>query len=190
MGTKYQIEVEVDESGHAEDAAQRLIHLELQKALTMNSFGIIAIQVQKKPERGATRRAPAGGVPGAARGRKPVNRPRIEDWIRKNIVAAPATMGSGNGGVDKEGKPTGKVPANRIILQVLATEVGLSMAAVMKVMGELAVEGYVERGYSQGSPYYELIKPLEEEGMVGIRGRADEDEEDDDEEDDEDELDD
>ena len=45
------------------------------------------------------------------------------------------------------------------------------MAAVMKVLSELAQEGYLERGFSAGSPFFELIRPLEEEGKVGVRGR-------------------
>ena len=189
MGKKFQIEVELENAEHIGGGVERMLHLEVQKALTMAQVTINKVEVVEKPQRGATKRAAPGSPSGAPRGRKPVNRPRIEDWIRKNVVAGPAGMASGNGGVGKDGKPLGERPANRIIIQELSTEVGLNVPAVEKVMRELGVEGYVERGYANGSPYYDLVKPLEDEGKVGIRGREDEDEEEDDEEeDDEDEL--
>ncbi|MEG2887221.1 MAG: hypothetical protein RR853_08860, partial [Aurantimicrobium sp.] len=110
-------------------------------------------------------------------GRKPINRPKIEAWIRANVVAGPSTQGTmGLHGVDRTGK-SNMDAKNRVYPHILVLPepegVGLTMPAVTKVLGELDREGYLERGFAAGAPFYELIRELEEEGKVGVRGRAD-----------------
>jgi hypothetical protein len=190
---KYNLTVDleegVDANGEARssDKIENYLRLAVQQALTKANCLINKVEVKKS----AARQAGAPRAKGTA-GRKPINRPRIEAWIRENITAGPSTQGTtGLNGVDKNGRPLKDAP-NRIyphrLLQPMPEGVGLSMPAILKVLGELEVEGYVERGFAAGAPFYELIRPLEEEGKVGIRGRDDDDEVDDEEPDAQDEI--
>lgn len=185
--TKYNLVVDLEEGfndqGEPRDPAkiENYLRLAVQQALTKADCLINKVEVKKS----AARPAGAPRARGTA-GRKPINRPRIEAWIRENITPGPSTQGTtGLNGVDKHGRPLKDAP-NRIyphrLLQPMPDGVGLSMPAILKVLGELEVEGYVERGFAAGAPFYELLRPLEEEGKVGVRGRADDDDEVDDEE--------
>lgn len=173
------LEEGVDDEGNPRNAekVEKYLRIAVQQALTKANCLINKVEVKQSAAR------PAGAPRGqGTAGRKPINRPKIEAWIRANITPAPSSQGTmGLHGVDKEGKP--RVDAsNRVYPHILVLPepdgVGLSMPAVVKVMGELEREGYLERGFAAGAPFYELIRPLEEEGKVGIRGREIEDEED------------
>lgn len=167
---KYNLSVDIDELGETAEEVEKLIRIGVQRVLLANEFLVNSITVKKSEAR------PAGAprAKGTA-GRKPVNRPKVEAWIRKNITAGPSTQGTmGLHGVDKDGRSNMKA-ANRIYPHRLADPVngvGLGMAAITKALGELEGMGYLERGFAAGAPFYELIRPLEEEGMVGVRGRA------------------
>jgi hypothetical protein len=109
----------------------------------------------------------ANGKPG----RKPINRPKIEAWIRENVPVGDSTQGTtGLNGVDRQGKPLidapNRVYPHRLAAPIEAGGVGLSLLAIDKVLKELDVEGYLEKGFASGSPFYEYIKPLHPEGWV------------------------
>lgn len=106
---------------------------------------------------------PAGGKPG----RKPINRPKVESWIRANVQAGDSGIGQGLGGVDREGNV--QTLPNRVFIGKLAMPetmggVGLSLIAIDKVMKELETEGFVERGFAAGSPFFDYIRELHPEG--------------------------
>lgn len=179
---KYVIEVDIEEgvdregNPRSEEKVENYIRLSTQQALVKANCLINSVKVKKSAARVAG--APRGK--GTA-GRKPINRPKIEAWIRRNVEAGPSTQGTtGLNGVDRDGRPLIE-SKNRIyphiLLQPEPEGVGLSMPAIVKVMGELEIEGYVERGFAAGSPFYELIRPLEEDGQVGVRGREIDDDE-------------
>lgn len=167
---KYNINVDLEEGVLEEADIEKIIRLAVQGALFNEDILINSLGVKKS----AARPAGAPRAKGTA-GRKPVNRPKVEAWIRKNVTAGPSTQGTmGLHGVDKDGRSNMKA-ANRIYPHRLADPVngvGLGMAAITKALGELEGMGYLERGFAAGAPFYELIRPLEEEGMVGVRGRA------------------
>lgn len=176
--TKYVLEIEIDEGvtkdnePRTEEQLIKYLQLTTQQALTRAECIIHSVKVRT----GAAARSASGPRTTGTPGRKPINRPKIERWIRENIVAAPSTQGTvGLEGVDREGKPLNKVARNRVYIHMLAAPepegVGLSLPAIQKVLSELEVEGYLERGFARGAPFYELIRPLEEEGKVGVRGR-------------------
>ena len=172
--TKYNFSIEAANLGNYADdeALQESIALAVSKALVLEDVLVLKIDIKKPGQGGGLATGPRDS---STPGRKPINRPKIENWIRENVVAGPSTQGTvGLEGVDKEGKSLGK-GKNRVYPHTLVMPapdgVGLQMQAVMKVLGELAQEGYLERGFSAGSPFFELIRPLEEEGKVGVRGR-------------------
>ena len=172
--TKYNFSIEAANLGNYADdeALQESIALAVSKALVLEDVLVLKIDIKKPGQGGGLTTGPRDS---STPGRKPINRPKIENWIRENVVAGPSTQGTvGLEGVDREGKSLGK-GKNRVYPHTLVKPapegVGLQMAAVMKVLGELAQEGYLERGFSAGSPFFELIRPLEEEGKVGVRGR-------------------
>lgn len=172
--TKYNFSIEAANLGNFADdeALQETIALAVSKALVLEDVLVLKIDIKKPGQGGGLTTGPRDS---STPGRKPINRPKIENWIRENVVAGPSTQGTvGLEGVDREGKSLGK-GKNRVYPHTLVKPapegVGLQMAAVMKVLGELAQEGYLERGFSAGSPFFELIRPLEEEGKVGVRGR-------------------
>ena len=172
--TKYNFSIEAANLGNFADdeALQGAIALAVSKALVLEDVLVLKIDIKKPGQGGGLTTGPRDS---STPGRKPINRPKIENWIRENVVAGPSTQGTvGLEGVDKEGKSLGK-GKNRVYPHTLVKPapegVGLQMAAVMKVLGELSQEGYLERGFSAGSPFFELIRPLEEEGKVGVRGR-------------------
>lgn len=177
---KYSIVLDIEEGKRADGTDRsteqmvKYLQLTIQQALTRSDSLIKSVTVKEhKAGAGGTRSVP--GAAGGVRGRKPVNRPKIENWIRKNVTAGPSTQGTtGLNGVDRQGKPLIDSP-NRVYPHRLAAPepdgVGLSLLAIDKVLKELEVEGYLERGFASGSPFYELIRPLEDEGQVGVRGR-------------------
>jgi len=177
--TKYTITLELEEgvnkaTGEARSSEQmvKYIQLSLQQAITRADVLLLRADVKEG------KASAAGGSTGrtsSTRGRKPTNRPKIEQWIRENVTAGPSTQGtSGLNGVDHEGKPLIDSP-NRVYIHRLMADppegTGVSMLGIQKVLAELDAEGYLERGFAAGAPFYELIRPLEEPGMVGIRGR-------------------
>ena len=178
--TKYTITLELDEgvdkaTGEPRDAEKviKYIQLSLQQAVTRADVLLLRSEVKEgKASAAGGSSARSGSTPG----RKPTNRPKVEDWIRRNIVAGPSNQGTvGLEGVDRNGFP--KDLPNRVFVHRLALPVeeggcGVSKLGIQKVLGELEVEGYLERGFAAGAPFYELIRPLEEEGKVGVRGRA------------------
>jgi hypothetical protein len=181
--SKYTLIIDIEEGVDTEgnprtaDKVEKYLRIAVQQALTKANCLINKVEVKQL----ASRPAGAPRAKGTA-GRKPVNRPKIEAWIRKNVTAGPTTQGTmGLHGVDRTGKSHMDAP-NRVYPHVLVLPepegVGLSMPAVMKVLAELDVEGYLERGFAAGAPFYELIRPLEEEGQVGMRGREETDNED------------
>lgn len=190
---KYTITIDIEEGKKADGSdrtAEQMIkylQLSIQQALTKADSLINRVDVKEsKVGAGGTRSVP--GSQSGVRGRKPVNRPKIERWIREHVTAGPSTQGTtGLNGVDRQGKPLIDSP-NRIYIHRLAAPepegVGLSLMAIDKVLKELEVEGYLERGFASGAPFYELIRPLEEEGQVGVRGRPIEDDEEEEEEED------
>lgn len=174
---KYNIQIDIEEGVDGEgnprtaEKVEKYLRIALQQALTKAECVINRVDVKQSVAR------PAGAPrdKGTA-GRKPVNRPKIEAWIRANIKAGPSTQGTtGLNGVDRQGKPLIDAP-NRIYthrLMAPAPEgVGLPLPSIEKVMRELDVEGYVERGFASGAPFYELIRDLEDDGEVGVRGQA------------------
>ena len=167
---KYNINVDLEEGVLTEADVEKVIRMAVQGALFNEDILINSIGVKKS----LARQAGEPRAKGTA-GRKPVNRPKVEAWIRANVTAGPSTQGTmGLHGVDKDGRSNMKA-ANRIYPHRLADPVngvGLGMAAITKALGELEGMGYLERGFAAGAPFYELIRPLEEEGMVGVRGRA------------------
>ena len=172
--TKYNFSIEAANLGNYADdeALQESIALAVSKALVLEDVLVLKIDIKKPGQSGSLTTGPRDA---STPGRKPINRPKIENWIRDNIIAGPSTQGTvGLEGVDKEGKALRRAE-NRVYPHMLVMPapdgVGLQMQAVMKVLGELAQEGYLERGFSSGSPFFELIRPLEEEGKVGVRGR-------------------
>lgn len=178
--SKYQIILDIDE-GKRSDGSDRTteqmikyLQLTVQQALTKSDSLINKFEIKEyRSGSGGTKSTPGGN--GGVRGRKPVNRPKVENWIREHVTAGPSTQGTtGLNGVDRKGRPLIDSP-NRVYPHRLAAPepegVGLSLMAIDKVLKELEVEGYLERGFASGSPFYELIRPLEEEGKVGIRGR-------------------
>lgn len=177
--TKYTITLELEEgvnkeTGEPRDAEKiiKYIQLSLQQAITRADVLLLKADVKTgKASVSGGSSARMGSTPG----RKPVNRPKIEQWIRDHITAGPSTQGTvGLAGVDKQGKPLKDSP-NRIYIHRLMADppdgVGISLLGIQKVLGELEREGYLERGFAAGAPFYELIRPLEEPGRVGVRGR-------------------
>lgn len=168
---KYNINVDLEEGDFTTDQIEKIIRLAVQGALFNEDILVNSLGVKQS----AARPAGAPRAKGTA-GRKPVNRPKVEAWIRKNITAGPSTQGTmGLHGVDRDGKSLMKAP-NRIYPHRLADPVngvGLGMAAITKALGELEVFGYLERGFAAGAPFYELIRELPPEGEVGMRGRED-----------------
>lgn len=115
------------------------------------------------------------GTPTAAKGkpgRKPVNRPKVEAWIRANVQVGESTQGTtGLNGVDREGKPLidspNKVYAHRIAAPEEHGGVGLSMVAIKNVLSQLETEGYLEKGFSSGADWWEYVRELHPEGYEG-----------------------
>ncbi|WNO27846.1 hypothetical protein SEA_HUWBERT_97 [Microbacterium phage Huwbert] len=171
------LEEGVDAEGNARDPEkiEKYLRIAVQQALTKANCLINRVEVKQS----AARPAGAPRTKGTA-GRKPINRPKIEAWIREHVTAGPSTQGTmGLHGVDRTGK-SNMDAKNRVYPHILALPepdgVGLTMPAISKVLGELDREGYLERGFAAGAPFYELIRPLEAEGLVGVRGREEDDE--------------
>lgn len=171
--TKYNISIDALNLGNFsdEEALTQYVALAVTKSLAKEDVLITRVDI-KKPGQSAV----IGDRTGSTPGRKPINRPKVEAWIRENIIAGPSTLGTvGLEGVDRQGKPLKDAP-NRIYPHRLAAPepegVGLSLLAIDKVLRELDVEGYVSRGFAAGSPFYELVRPLDEPGKVGIRGNG------------------
>lgn len=177
--TKYTITLDLDEgrnrqTGEARDTDKvvRFIQLSVQQALTRSDVLINRVDVKQGKAGGSTTGPRGSGTPG----RKPINRPKVENWIIAHVEPGPSTQGTvGLQGVDKKGRPL-QDAKNRIYIHRLAAPepegTGLSLVAIDKVLRELEVEGYLERGYAAGAPFYEYIRPLEGNGQTGIRGRA------------------
>lgn len=177
--TKYTIVLELEEgvdknTGEPRDSEKIVKYLQLSLQQAITRADVILLRADVKEGKASA----AGGSSarnGSTPGRKPVNRPKIEQWIRENVTAGPSTQGTtGLNGVDKQGKPLIDSP-NRIYMHRLMANppegVGISLIGIQKVLGELEREGYLERGFASGAPFYELIRPLEEPGKVGVRGR-------------------
>lgn len=115
------------------------------------------------------------GKPTAAKGkpgRKPVNRPKVEAWIRANVQVGESTQGTtGLNGVDRSGMPLidspNKIYAHRIAAPEEAGGVGLSMLAIKNVLSQLETEGYLEKGFSSGADWWEYVRELHPEGYEG-----------------------
>jgi len=177
--TKYTIVLELEEgvdktTGEPRDSAKIVKYLQLSLQQAVTRADVILLRAEVKEGKGTARTSLAERN-GSTPGRKPTNRPKIEQWIRDNVTAGPSTQGTvGLMGVDKEGKPRTD-SANRVYIHRLMADppegVGVSMLGIQKVLGELEREGYLERGFAAGAPFYELIRPLEEPGKVGVRGR-------------------
>ena len=174
MGT-YHLQIDIDEGKDSEgkvrspEKIENYLRLSLQQSLTKANCIINKVEVKQKAR-------PAGAPRGkGTAGRKPVNRPKIEAWIRANVTAGPSTQGTtGLNGVDKDGRPLIDAPNRIYVHRLMAPEpegVGLPQPSIEKVLRELDVEGYLERGFAAGAPFYELVRPLEDEGQVGVRGR-------------------
>lgn len=176
--TKYTIVLDLDEGVNSmeqprtPDQVVRYLQLSLQQALTKANVLVHKSEVREGGARqGGGGKAGGNGTPG----RKPTNRPKVEQWIRDNITAGPSTQGTvGLEGVDRNGFP--KDLPNRIFIHRMAMPVenggcGVSELGIKKVLGELEREGYLERGFAAGAPFYELIRELEAPGLVGVRGR-------------------
>lgn len=177
--TKYTITLELDEGVNRKTGEERTteqivkyVQLSLQQALTRAEVLVLRADVKEgKASAAGGSSARSGSTPG----RKPTNRPKVEQWIRDNITAGPSTQGTvGLEGVDRNGFPKdlpNRVFIHRVAQPVEAGGAGVSLLGVQKVLGELEREGYLERGFAAGAPFYELIRPLEEPGLVGVRGR-------------------
>jgi hypothetical protein len=183
--TKYTITLELDEGVNKSTGEERTpeqiikyLQLSLQQAITRADVLLLRAEVKEGKVGSGGHASRDGSTPG----RKPTNRPKVEDWIRRNITAGPSTQGTvGLEGVDRNGFP--KDLPNRVFIHRMALPLedggcGVSKLGIQKVLSELETEGYLERGFAAGAPFYELIRPLEEPGKVGVRGRPlEEDEE-------------
>lgn len=165
---RYTISLDLDEvSATSEMSTEDMVKflaLSMQKATV--DHGILATRIDVRTSKTSVAR-PTGSSTGRP-GRKPVNRPKIEAWIRKHIPVGESTQGTtGLNGVDRKGRPLVDAP-NRIYPHRLAAPepegVGLSLLAIDKVLKELVVEGFLERGFASGSPFYEYVKELPPEG--------------------------
>ena len=106
--TKYNFSIEAANLGNFADdeALQGTIALAVSKALVLEDVLVLKIDIKKPGQGGGL---PTGPRDSSTPGRKPINRPKIENWIRENVVAGPSTQGTvGLEGVDKEGKSRGK----------------------------------------------------------------------------------
>lgn len=168
---KFMVEVDLDPGDTPVEDIERQMRLGVQRHLLSEDLLLNTIRVKQSMSKASL------GIGGTGTpGRKPVNRPKVENWIRENVTAGASTQGTvGLAGVDREGKPLKDAP-NRVYAHRLAYAepegTGLSLVAIDKVLRELETEGYLERGFAAGAPFYELIRPLEAEGLVGVRGRA------------------
>ena len=172
---KYNISLDIAPLGDdSEETLLKKLQLALQTSLTTSACIINKVDVKQSGTGGGGKSKPRSNNPGGTPGRKPINRPKVERWIRENVTCMESTQGTvGLQGVDSQGRPL-QAPPNRVYAHILVLPepqgVGLSPLAVDKVLRELAIEGYLERGYAAGAPFYEYVKPLPEEGS-GIRGK-------------------
>lgn len=156
--------------GKTDDEVLSIIALAVQAALVGN--GILSTKVEAlvgkfKPG--------TSGKPTAAKGkpgRKPINRPKVEAWIRANVQVGDSTQGTtGLNGVTREGQPLidspNKVYAHRIAAPEEHGGVGLSMVAIKTVLSQLETEGYLEKGFSSGADWWEYVRELHPEGYEG-----------------------
>lgn len=156
---RYTIVIDVEEGKKADGSDRsaeqmvKYIQLSIQQALTRSDSLINRVDVRQNKSSAGGSKSPGTGVAG----RKPVNRPKVEQWIRENITAGPSTQGTtGLNGVDRGGKPLIDSP-NRVYPHRLAAPAdqggcGVSMLGIEKVLRELENEGYLERGFASGSP--------------------------------------
>jgi len=178
--TKYTIVLELEEgvdktTGEPRSSEKIVKYLQLSIQQAVTRADVLLLRADVKEGKASASGGSSARRDGSTPGRKPTNRPKIEQWIRDNVTAGPSTQGTvGLMGVDKEGKPRTD-SANRVYIHRLMADppegVGVSMLGIQKVLGELEREGYLERGFAAGAPFYELIRPLEEPGKVGVRGR-------------------